>query len=114
MGTGSDETRPEAKPGLVPLNEGARQVERILELPTSMDKVNRAGRRRMEGHRRQGRRWRARRRATQARCNWLEEVHIHRTQADHNRGVFLLTSPGYSGRLRWPWCTDVLADASTL
>ena len=68
MGTGSDETRPEAKPGLVPLNEGARQVERILELPTSMDKVNRAGRRR--------------------------KVHIHRTQADHNRGVFLLTSPG--------------------
>ena len=65
---------PEAELGAP--DERTRKVKQILELPAGMDEVRRAGRRRMEGHTRQGWRFRARGRTSQARCNGLREVHI--------------------------------------
>ena len=55
VSTDRPKTRPKAQPGHVPLDEGARWAERVLEFPASMNIVNRAGLSRRECYWRQDR-----------------------------------------------------------
>ena len=63
----------------------------MLELPAGMDKVHPASWR--KGNWRQGWQLGVRRRAAQARCDWLRKAHVDCAQAENNRGGFLSPSP---------------------